>query len=608
MTLSGATKVITTYRCKLSSIHRKMLCLVGVLLMPMLVSAYVVGDTGVTQESITAVCKTKGDIVFIVDRSGSIGQANWDFQIEALTILVDDFIVGPDDMQFGAVTFNSDSEEEFVLDQHMTNAAVKTALDNIIYTTGYTNIASGFREARYVFEKPGNRAGVKDIAVLFTDGQANREESNTDVELLNLKNAGVTVLTVGIGQSHNAEALKAYASDESWYFTVDNYGDLDEVIHDISGSVCEAIDRPSTLCQNCGDFNEDHYGYMPHEDCYSYYLCKWDPATETVDLFAAMECAPGTVFSAVDARDGRPCVHIDEDNPDCPREIEIPPVDNTEASCPYVANPEDDGDFGMMGDGIFTKVGSCRGGYWDLNTCTCLGAITDCTCRLMLDFVDNVQDHSCHGSWISNDEPKVTLESAKFDKGGRFTGLLNSANKAPSLMSWALNGAFSDCTQGGQQQLTVALWLKYTGGNGNTHGLVTYCGDSDQTPGFYLNLNPSRTVSGGIETYENGMVTVESTTQLHMNEWYYVSMVYNSKNIKLYVTGDAHYSNCAMGSTGSACTPEDTEDQTGCVASRNCGLKIGASGASSWQSNSFFTGLMDDVQILYGANYKACRG
>lgn len=558
----------------------------------------------VSAAPVTEECN-KGDVVFIIDKSGSIGSA-WPLQIDALKVMVGNFTVGVDNYQFGAVTFDTYANEEFLLDEHDTADKVKQALDDIIYTGGGTKISEGFLAAREVFDKQGNRPGVRDIAVLFTDGYS----SDADDEATLLKNDDVLIITVGVSDGHNAADMEKYASDPEWYFATPSYETLANILPDITASVCEAVDTPSKIqaCQSCQNFDSDNYGYMAHEECYKYYLCRRDPDTQAVDLFASMQCAPGTVFNYASGLEGKPCVVISEEDPDCPREqVEVPP--NNEYTCPYVQDPNgEDDSFGIMNDGpgSFLPVGSCGGGYWDQDLCTCIGMTGGCLCHLLLDFANDVQDKSCYRGWISNSYPAVeVVASGMYGQGGQFDGLLPAAQNGAHLMSWALNGAFNPCESGGQDKLTVATWFKYTGGTG-LKGLVSYCGEEGAS--FYLTFNANtKTVLGGIDTYEQPLVQVQSGFELESNEWYYVSMVYDSQYVKLYVTHNYNYVACAMGSSSTICEPHDILPQTGCIESKNCGLQIGASG-KPWEEDDYFMGFMDDVQILYGAHYKACRG
>ena len=81
----------------------------------------------------------------------------------------------------------------------------------------------------------------------------------------------------------------------------------------------------STICQMCNDFDTENYGYLAHDECYKYYLCRHDVTSGSVDLFATMKCGPGTVFNSASAKEGKPCVAVSEENPNCPRENDVIP-------------------------------------------------------------------------------------------------------------------------------------------------------------------------------------------------------------------------------------------------------------------------------------------
>lgn len=58
-----------------------------------------------------------------------------------------------------------------------------------------TNIAAGLRLANYdVFALSSNRRDARDVAILLTDGKANRETNSVLREAINLKKRGVEVV------------------------------------------------------------------------------------------------------------------------------------------------------------------------------------------------------------------------------------------------------------------------------------------------------------------------------------------------------------------------------------------------------------------------------
>ena len=76
-----------------------------------------------------------------------------------------------------AVSYGNDALLDFDLDDHTTEAAVLAAVDGINYRGGNTNTTGGLREMRTnVFSSDGgDRANVRDICILITDGMPTRE-------------------------------------------------------------------------------------------------------------------------------------------------------------------------------------------------------------------------------------------------------------------------------------------------------------------------------------------------------------------------------------------------------------------------------------------------
>ena len=54
---------------------------------------------------------------------------------------------------------------------------------------------------------------------------------------------------------------------------------------------------------------------MPDEEsCYSYYICQYNPETETSEKVFSRECPIGTRFKLSSAKYGVPCVHADSED------------------------------------------------------------------------------------------------------------------------------------------------------------------------------------------------------------------------------------------------------------------------------------------------------
>jgi len=88
----------------------------------------------------------------------------------------------------------------------------------------------------------GARPGVRKIAILITDGVANREENMTQIEGNLTKAAGIELFAIGITQSIDVVQLETIASPpvETHYYYVDNYDLLGTVLNSVRSNVCGA--------------------------------------------------------------------------------------------------------------------------------------------------------------------------------------------------------------------------------------------------------------------------------------------------------------------------------------------------------------------------------
>ena len=189
------------------------------------------------------------DLVLVVDSSGSItekDEGNWELVKTFLARIVDNLQVGPDRVHIGLVLFSSVASVRFDLRQYTTAEAVKEAIRNLPHLRSTTNTAHGLELMRTaVFGRPGDRDDVPNVAVLITDGQPNEREADTLPEAFRAKQAGVTIVAVGVTDQVNMDQLRQIASNSDDVITVDNFNRLDDIIVALVQSACSNA-QPAT--------------------------------------------------------------------------------------------------------------------------------------------------------------------------------------------------------------------------------------------------------------------------------------------------------------------------------------------------------------------------
>ncbi|KAH9505510.1 Collagen alpha-5(VI) chain [Bulinus truncatus] len=186
--------------------------------------------------------KSRADIIFVLDASSSIKKENWIYQTKFAAEVTQAFAIGPDDVQFSTLIFNSDVTKIHDLNTYSDKKALYNTIYNIPYpiSTGtYTYRAfRKIREDGLFTAKYGGR-NIRRIVIVMTDGESSDRVKTTDEAAL-LKKDGVIILTVGIGSAINMVELRDMASDpEKNVFVAGSYELLNVIKNSLLTITCE---------------------------------------------------------------------------------------------------------------------------------------------------------------------------------------------------------------------------------------------------------------------------------------------------------------------------------------------------------------------------------
>ena len=194
------------------------------------------------------------DLCFIVDSSKSItfypsSHNNWNLQLEFLSLLVDLFKIGPDDTRVGAVVFSEDVHLAFSLDQYTDAKSVKKAISNITHLKQETNTAEALRVTREscFSAARGDRSGVRNLAVIITDGRPEpnsiRRVPEAKVQAQALKDDGTRIISIGVTNEVDASFLRDISSSPQIqgenYFLAPDFSALGVIRRAVGEGTCE---------------------------------------------------------------------------------------------------------------------------------------------------------------------------------------------------------------------------------------------------------------------------------------------------------------------------------------------------------------------------------
>lgn len=181
------------------------------------------------------------DIVFIIDESSSIGNANFQLVRTFLHSIVSSLDVSSTRVRVGIVTYNDRPTAWSYFDTFTDKEEILQFINILPYNGGGTNTGAALhftREAIFT-EQRGHRKGIQQVAVVITDGESQDDVSEAAIDL---RRAGVTVYAVGIKSASMTE-LVAMASHPPYrhVFNVDSFTKLRPLKQSLQKTLCNNI-------------------------------------------------------------------------------------------------------------------------------------------------------------------------------------------------------------------------------------------------------------------------------------------------------------------------------------------------------------------------------
>ena len=135
-------------------------------------------------------------MVFVVDESGSIGEADFQLFREFIENVSSVLSIGQNNSRVAIITFNNAASLYFNLNEHSNRPSFVNAVRNLPYNGGGTDIAEALTLLRETAQNGllGISENNRQVAMFMTDGQSNAEDTRIAAEAL-----------------HNADIFQVYA-------------------------------------------------------------------------------------------------------------------------------------------------------------------------------------------------------------------------------------------------------------------------------------------------------------------------------------------------------------------------------------------------------------
>ncbi|KAI6645822.1 protocadherin Fat 4-like [Oopsacas minuta] len=188
-------------------------------------------------------CRVPIDLTFMLDTSGSVGRRNHEQALKFIYDVVGYFNIGYNATQVALIPFATYVHSYFFFSSFTDKASLQARILSIPYSRGWTNTWKGLYVAEYYVytQTYGVRpilSGVPRVVIILTDGKSNGRDPLPYAE--SLKDADVTVFSVGIGSGIDEEELRQFASDpvDDHVILIDSYPDIEDFVNRLSAYTC----------------------------------------------------------------------------------------------------------------------------------------------------------------------------------------------------------------------------------------------------------------------------------------------------------------------------------------------------------------------------------
>ncbi|CAG5118378.1 unnamed protein product, partial [Candidula unifasciata] len=188
-------------------------------------------------------CSKHVDVIFLLDSSGSVSIDDYREELIFAANFTNNFQLGKNGALFGAVIFSDDATKLFDLNDFSDHVSILRSLLAAPHLKGGTNTARALekisREGLFDAADSGRLNATKMLFIL-TDGQSSNI-THTIAAAQQLKNAGVHILTIGVGDVVNVEELSGMATTPDDFFQADSYEVLHKLQDEVTNHTCGSL-------------------------------------------------------------------------------------------------------------------------------------------------------------------------------------------------------------------------------------------------------------------------------------------------------------------------------------------------------------------------------
>ena len=204
---------------------------------------------------VTGSCNRAIDLVFVLDSSESINNANprnWQQLLAFVNKIVSMHTIGSSDTRVGVVRYSTDVVNWIYLDSYNNKDELMKAIARIPYDGKSTNIAGGILQMRSVqfTAAHGDRPEVPNVAIVVTDGVSIITPECTIPEAEHAHKQGITMFSIGVTSKVDSAEVFGISSPphtpNTYVFFAQDFGNVDNIATTIFNATCNVRPPPGS--------------------------------------------------------------------------------------------------------------------------------------------------------------------------------------------------------------------------------------------------------------------------------------------------------------------------------------------------------------------------
>ena len=194
-------------------------------------------DHNTNSATLSTACNDKpGDLLFLIDSSGSIDPKDYEKMKDFMTSVITKSAVAQDNVHVGVMQFSTIQQLAFPLNQYYSKEQMLNAITAMQQIGGGTHTGKAITDVSQYFDGlRGGRPGMRQTLIVITDGEAQDEVKEP---ALALRNKGVVIYSIGV-KNHNRTQLMEISGNSERVYSEKDFDALKDLEAQVSSKICE---------------------------------------------------------------------------------------------------------------------------------------------------------------------------------------------------------------------------------------------------------------------------------------------------------------------------------------------------------------------------------